>query len=143
MDFREIEFATADYQRTLALRQQVLRQPLGLELSAADLDGEAAQRHFGLFEQGELIACVVVKPTATPAHAKLRQMAVAERCRGSGSGRQLLQAVEAQLRRDGVRSLELSARKVAEGFYQKLGYQAVGPVYLELGIEHIKMEKSL
>lgn len=142
LEFAEVSFGSAVYNETLTLREAVLRAPLGLALTAADLDGEARQRHFSLREGGRLLACVVIKP-AEQRTVKLRQMAVAPAARGRGFGGQLIQEVETLLRAEGVTEVVMSARQSAVGFYEKLGYRLLGAEYIELGIPHVQMHKPL
>lgn len=143
MNFAEIACDSPAYRQECALRQAVLRAPLGLNLYAEDLSRERQQRHFGLFaDDGRLLACAIAVPLA-PATAKIRQMAVAPACQGQGQGRELLLAVERELAREGVRQLILHARLTAVGFYEKLGYRRHGPEFTEVGIPHVEMEKRI
>ena len=141
--FREIAFASEDYARERRLRDEVLRKPLGLSLEDEDSAIEKAQLHFGLFEPaGDIVACVLaVALSAT--EARIRQMAVSPAHQGNGLGRRLLGEVEGDLRARGFRHLRLSARSSAVGFYERLGYRAVGDEYLSVTVPHVQMEKAL
>jgi len=142
MHFEEIEFASGDYYRECDLRDTELRRPLGLKLWTEDLAAERAQRHFGLFsDQRELLACVVAVPL--PDGVKIRQMAVAASQQGRGVGRKLIGHVERRLAREGARHFWMHARVTAIGFYEKIGYRQTGDTFTEVGIPHIRMEKSL
>jgi predicted GNAT family N-acyltransferase len=141
-EVREIEFGSAAYVTYTALRDQVLRQPLGLTFSEVDLEKEPGYRHFGLFSAEQILATVMIVPTDATV-AKVRQMAVAFNYQGRGLGQQLLTAVEQRLFRDGIGHLYLHARDSAVGFYQRLGYSVVGDPFTEVGIPHRKMEKAL
>ncbi len=70
-------------------------------------------------------------------------MAVSNDYQGQDIGRQLIRKTEATLQQKGFKAIELNARKVALGFYKKLGYLIEGDYFLENGIEHIKMMKRL
>ncbi len=142
MLFREISFGSDQYQRACALRDEVLRAPLGLPLSEDDLKGEAGQLHFGLFDNDELAACVTAI-ALTAVHAKIRQTAVAAAYQRQGLGRRIMTQLEAALAARGFVSLSLHARSTAVGFYQKLGYEAVGDEFIEVSIRHRKMAKRL
>jgi predicted GNAT family N-acyltransferase len=48
---------------------------------------------------------------------------------------------EARLR--GLRAVELHAQVSACGFYERAGYTAVGEEYVEAGIAHVTMRRSL
>jgi predicted GNAT family N-acyltransferase len=142
MELIEIEFGSERYQQALHLRNDILRRPLGLDLFAEDLDVEASEWHFGIDDEGALIATVTLRPDG-PGRVRLRQMAVAPERRGSGTGRLLVEGVESILRARGIAEVNLHARSEAEGFYARLGYQRVGDEFVEVGIRHVEMIKKL
>ncbi len=142
MIFREILFESDQYQRACALRDVVLRAPLGLPLSADDLQGEARQLHFGLFDDGKLVACVTAI-AVTADHAKIRQTVVVPAFQRQGLGRRIMTELEAELAARSFVSLSLHARSTAVGFYEKLGYETVGDDFIEVTIPHRKMVKQL
>jgi len=143
MIIREVQYGSHGYREVLAMRDRLLRAPLGLTWSEADLQGEAEQLHFALFdESGTLIACVVVKLLGDDT-AKVRQMAVDEPHRAIGAGRRLLQGVEEILRKKGRRRIEMDARDTAVGFYRKLGYEIEGDEFTQVTIPHFRMTKAI
>ena len=143
MIVREIMFGTDAYREECALRQRVLRAPLGLNLHDENLEAERDQLHFGLFdEHGRLAATVTVVALSTT-QAKIRQMAVAPEQQRRGCGRLLMQGIEAVLLQRGFTYLSLHARKTAAGFYTGLGYTTRGEDFIEVGIPHVKMSKVL
>ncbi|MBT3202382.1 MAG: GNAT family N-acetyltransferase [Phycisphaerales bacterium] len=143
MIIREVEFGGDGYREVLAMRDRLLRVPLGLTWSQADLEGEAEQLHFGLYDHDDtLIACVVIKPLDEH-NAKLRQMAVDEQYRQIGAGRRLIQGVEDILKQRGFRCIKMDARDTAVGFYRKLGYEIQGDVFTQVTIPHFRMTKVI
>ena len=143
MIIRESQFGSDGYREVLAMRDRLLRVPLGLTWSQADLEGESEQLHFGLYDKDDtLIACVVIKPLDEHT-AKLRQMAVDEPHRQIGAGRRLVQGVEDILRHRGFRSIEMDARETAVGFYRKLGYEIQGDLFTQVTIPHFRMTKLI
>ena len=142
MRFLEFSHDSDWYRQMQELRQEVLRRPLGLDLHAADLSAEAGYRHFGLESGGRLVACLMV--VSLPGKTvQLRQMAVFPEQQGRGLGRQLMRAVEEILRADGIDRIRLNAREVAAGFYTSLGYRIEGGPFVEVGIPHLLMVKTL
>lgn len=138
-----IDYGSEDYRAALALREAVLRQPLGLTLSAEDLADEDQQVHLVLrMPNGDLAGTAVLRPLADGV-VQLRQMAVAESARGQGLGQRLARAAEGQAKKRGWRVVELAARAEAVGFYRKLGYRFDGEPYQSLGIEHQRMRRRL
>lgn len=71
------------------------------------------------------------------------RMAVADDVRGSGLGRQLLDLLVARADERALPEVELHAQLHARGFYERAGFRAFGPVYLEAGIEHLGMRRRL
>lgn len=141
MNIESIEFASTRYTEALALRNQVLRQPLGLSLENEDLSQEHSFQHFGVFENSTLIACIVAVPL-TPSKIKLKQMAVLPAFQGRGIGAALVLEVETRLKNEGVRECILAARESALGFYQKLGYRTQGNAFIQVGLKHFTMSKT-
>lgn len=138
-----IEFSTFLYDSALALRNEILRKPLGRSLDYVDLDGESEQQHFGIIsKEGSLIACVSVKEMGDK-HYKIRQMAVMENFQGKGIGAELISRVEHKLIARGAQEISLHARESAIKFYEKLGYSCIGELFDEVGISHVKMHKFI
>ena len=141
--FREIRFGSEEYRLECALREEVLRAPLGLSLESEDLSREEGQLHYGLFgPDGILAACVVAVPLSATAVA-VRQMAVAPSRQRRGLGRRLVGELEDRLRARGFRRVELKARLSAAGFYEELGYETEGAEFVEVTIPHVRMVKIL
>ena len=68
------------------------------------------------------------------------RVAVLAEHRGTGLGRVVMEALHDEARRRGERGITLSAQLHALPFYERLGYVAHGPVYLDAGIEHREMD---
>lgn len=139
---REIAFGSADYERELELRDRLLRRPLGLRLADENLTAEVDDWHVGAFLAGRL-AGVLVLTRLDDGRVHMRQVCVAGEEQGKGTGAKLVRFAEDLMRGRGVASVMLNARKTAIGFYEKLGYRAVGDEFLEVGIPHRRMEKNL
>jgi predicted GNAT family N-acyltransferase len=77
-----------------------------------------------------------------PGLAKIQRMAVVDDVRGQGIGRALLQFLEVEARKRGARSFTLGAQVQARPFYEKAGYAAVGDVFDDARIPHIRMDKQ-
>ena len=142
MSFRQIQHDSPEYHAELALRHRVLRLPLGLDLFVEDLSTERDQWHYGWFLGDELAACSIAL-LKSPTHVKIRQMAVSPEHQYQGLGRRLLTAVEGELKERGIATVELAARLEALGFYEKQGYHAVGERFVEVGVPHQEMQKTL
>lgn len=141
MDIRLVEHGSPGYWEAVQLRDQVLRQPLGLAFTDMELAAEADQLHFLGYVGHEAVACAVLQWTA-PGVAKMRQVAVRADCQGLGFGRRLVKAFEAEASMRGAKEIVLHARKSAVPFYLRLGYAAVGDPFQEIGLPHQCMWKA-
>ncbi|MBN2086704.1 MAG: GNAT family N-acetyltransferase [Anaerolineales bacterium] len=141
--YRSITTTDPEYESEKALRNRVLRLPIGRTLSDADISGEDEQTHLiALDGSGTVVACVLlVIPGDGTAH--IRQMAVEERFRKRGVGAGLIAYAEQTARGMGIRKINMHARVYARGFYERLGYRAAGEEFIEVTIPHIEMEKTL
>jgi predicted GNAT family N-acyltransferase len=78
-----------------------------------------------------------------PGRVLLGRLAVARAARGTGLGAALVRAVEQAGRERGATEVELHAQTQALGFYERLGYTAEGPEYLDANIPHRTMTRVL
>ncbi len=141
MVFREIVFGSAEYRLECALRNELLREPLGLSLTVEELTREANQLHFGLFEpDGTLVACAIAVELS-PTDARIRQMAVSPIHQRQGAGKRVMNELEAKLRQRGFTNLVVHARASVVGFYEKLGYSVIGDEFMEVTVAHFRMVK--
>lgn len=139
---REIQHGSPEYRETVGLRDAILRKPLGLAFSAAELEAEQDSHHLAGYCGGLLVACLVLRPLAD-GQVQMRQVAVAAGWQGRGLGRALVDYAEDLARRLGFGRMVLHARQTAVPFYEKLGYGCLGGAFQEVGIEHWAMEKRL
>ena len=73
----------------------------------------------------------------------LQRMAVLDDYQGQGLGSILLKEAEDFAQEQGFKSISLHAQLGALKFYLNNGYQEVGQIFEEAGIQHITVEKSL
>ena len=137
-----VQHGTKEYDETVALREEVLREPLGLAFSQEELAGEKDSFHLASRDGDQLVACLVLKPL-DERRIKMRQLAVRKNLQGKGFGRELVNYAHSFARERGYAEIVLHARETARGFYQKLGYEAEGNPFTEVGLPHIAMQKTL
>jgi len=137
-----IKYGSLQYEQMVALRDKVLRKPLGLSFTTEELAKDSNDILLGCFEGIEMIACLIITQLPNQTY-KLRQMAVDESRQNNGIGREIIQFAETIAIENKVQLIELNARKVAVEFYLKLNYKIVGDIFFEVGIEHLRMEKNL
>ena len=142
MTFRALAIGTPEYAAALRLREEVLRRPLGLHLSGADLAAESLCFHLGAFEGAQLTAVLLLQPLDAGT-IQMRQVAVDPVRQRSGIGTRLIAFAETFARAKGCQYLLAHARASAVGFYEKLGYEATGPEFIETTIPHRLVSRRL
>ena len=130
------------HRQSLALREAILRRPLGLALTDEERADDAHRQHFCAVSGGAVLGSVSLKRLDGET-VQLRQMAIAEDRRREGIGALLLAHAEGWARDQGYRLIVLNARLGAEGFYAKFGYLAQGEPFDENTVPHIRMTKRL
>ena len=125
-----------------ALRRVVFIEEQGVSEAdeVDDLDGEAIH----------LLAVDAGRPVGTARlliqgeTGKIGRVCVLAEARGAGIGAALIRAAVAELASlPGISRAKLGAQVHALGFYERLGFAAVGPVYMDAGIEHRDMVLAL
>lgn len=138
---RQFLFATPEFDEALGLRDELLRQPLGLDFHVRDIQKEFDSYHFGFFDSfGQMRGCLTMVPVDDRT-VKMRQVAVSTQ--KMGIGRALVEYSETWAKKKGYGSIVLHARDEAVPFYLKLGYLKEGNPFTEVGIKHFKMRKPL
>jgi predicted GNAT family N-acyltransferase len=125
----------------LSLRRAVFcdEQGVGIE---DELDGrDDAAMHLVAVDGGEVVG--TCRLLLDGREVTLGRMAVAPAARGRGLGRALLAEADRRAADLGGDGIVLAAQVGARGLYERAGYQARGDVFLDAGIEHVKMAKAL
>jgi predicted GNAT family N-acyltransferase len=75
--------------------------------------------------------------------AKVERVAVLESHRGGGYGRVVMDVIEEEAVRLGLTTAKLNAQTWVIPFYERLGYVAYGPEFMDADIPHRAMKKPL
>jgi len=132
----------ADYsqyrQQILHIREQVfiIEQQVPPELEVDEQDPLA--RHVLLFSGN-----ISVATGRLTADGHIGRIAVLKSHRQQGYGTKIILKLEQIATETGLKEITLAAQLQAQTFYEGLGYQAVGGVFLDAGIEHREMTKAL
>ena len=94
--------------------------------------------HFGAFAAGALVGVARVVD-AGEGTAKIGRVAVRKTLRGAGVAARLMEHVVEWCRQQGYREAMLDAQCRVESFYARLGFVSEGEVFLDAGIDHIRM----
>jgi GNAT superfamily N-acetyltransferase len=153
LQLRLVDYGSKEYQATIALRQEILRKPLGLSFTEEQLASESESFHLACYHQDELVGCLILKPgradletvTEIPPEKQIqvRQVAVAANMQGLGLGKKMMGFAETQAVGKGYRLIWLHARATALPFYETLEYKKAGELFEEIGLPHWSMYKEL
>ncbi|MEO8234355.1 MAG: GNAT family N-acetyltransferase [Flavobacterium sp.] len=136
-------------QETFLVRNLVLRSGKPVETCFFDGDNLEQTKHFGYFDNGNIIGVVSVYKNKNsifkfPNQYQIRGMAILEEFQGSGCGKLLVKHCEGYLTSNYANLIWFNARETAVTFYEKLGYTKNGfpfPI-ADVGI-HFLMFKNL
>jgi predicted GNAT family N-acyltransferase len=76
-------------------------------------------------------------------YGKVERICVAQNVRGSGAGKVIMLGIEEYAREKKISTLKLNAQTSAIPFYEKLGYAIVSEEFMDAGIPHKTMKKTL
>ena len=131
--------------RAFAVRRAVFVREQGVpeaeEIDAHDRS-DASACHALIAEAGSPVAAGRFFARSDGA-VQIGRMAVLAGYRGRGYGRALLDALVAEAQRRGYRRVVLHAQTHACGFYELAGFSAHGPEFLDAGILHVEMERTI
>ncbi|HUM09555.1 MAG TPA: GNAT family N-acetyltransferase [Myxococcaceae bacterium] len=139
----------AELFQALAIREVVFIEeqhvPETIERDAEDVRAY----HLLAFAEGHAIGTGRLVVLAAPPQGEagtwgqIGRMAVLQSERKHGVGNLLLHELESEARRKGLTGVLVHAQLYALGFYERHGYQPVGAVFEEAGIDHVEARKRL
>lgn len=121
------------------IREAVFCKEQGFENEFDDIDSRAY--HVVLYKNGKAVA--TGRTFQEKQEFLIGRVAVIKEYRKQHLGKEIICCLENKIRELGGTKVRLSAQLQASGFYQKLGYQEIGEVYLDEHCPHITMEKEL
>jgi predicted N-acetyltransferase YhbS len=127
------------YTAELDLRYRVLRAPLGLGREDVGFPREEEALHLVAVVDGAVVGCALFDVVT----GRVRAMAVDPSVQRSGIGSRLVARLEEEVSRRGIRLVRLHARAQVVRFYVRIGYEAEGEPFTEVGIPHRAMTKAL
>ena len=102
---------------------------------------EENAKHFVLYKEEVPIAAGRFR--VVDGYGKVERICVLKEARGTGAGREIMNRIEAFAAEKGLEKVKLNAQTHAIPFYEQLGYEVVSDEFLDAGIPHRTMIKSL
>lgn len=131
------------YLDALRIRSEVFMKEQGVPFEREVDQDEANTIHFVLYsEKKEPIATLRLLPLSGK-ELKLQRMAVLKKYRKQGLGKILIEEAESFAKLQEFETITLGAQLSAIPFYEALGYQAYGEEFIDAGMPHIHMKRSL
>lgn len=130
--------------RILQIRNQVFY--VEQRCDDLDLDDWDQQSHHLCLYDGDILCgyARLLPPGLAYTEASIGRVAVLSSYRGRGIGKKLMEiAIHECIRIFTPEAIKISGQLYLQRFYESLGFEQISPVYLEAGIEHIKMIKHL
>ena len=132
-----------EFEKYDLFRWRILRKPIGKSIDSLKDNYENSSYHLIGVSDNEVIACGRLHFNSD-SEAQIRYMAVDDYHRGKGIGKQVVEELESYAKLKKVDSIILNARDHAIRFYEKSGYEVVGPYKgSDTGIPHSKMIKKI
>ncbi|KAJ3437880.1 glucosamine 6-phosphate n-acetyltransferase [Anaeramoeba flamelloides] len=145
------------FKQVLELRWKVLREPLGMKRGTEHnvKDNKPYSFHIvAIVDEKVVGTCSLVHKEGSQ-EIRLFQMGVYDEWQGKGVGKKIVLHIIDTLKNDQriktahkllekrLSKLKCHARAYACPFYEKLGFHKVGEMFVEVSIDHFKMEISL
>ncbi|MGD7045311.1 GNAT family N-acetyltransferase [Jeotgalibacillus proteolyticus] len=131
---KEKEDAMSVRKQVFVTEQQV---PVEEEIDQYDPSSD----HFVLYDQSSPIGAGRFRMIEEA--GKIERICVLASHRGTGAGALIMQGIEAFAEKKGIGKLKLNAQSHALLFYEKLGYHITSDEFLDAGIPHKSMEKTI
>ncbi len=130
------EIREAPLELVRPLRHLVLRAGRPFESTTSDDDKRPDTRHLAAVQDDVVVGAVSFfqqpsPPDPSEKAIRFRAMAVHPAWQGKGVGTALMRALRERARTEGVSTLWANGRDTAQGFYQRIGFHALGDGFMD------------
>jgi predicted GNAT family N-acyltransferase len=133
----------AELEQALAIRCAVFVVEQGVALGL-EIDGrDQSARHLLALRRHEPVGTLRLRWSDGGRTVKIERVAVLAAARGQKVGQALMRAALALARAEGAEEARLHAQTAVQAFYAGLGFVACGPEFVEDGIPHVPMRRTL
>jgi len=130
------------YEDALNIRYKVFVEEQNVPAEVETDELEDKSHHLVLYENHHAIGTARIYHRGNGVY-KIQRVAILEKYRGQGAGIQVMKECELQIKKLHGTKITLGAQLQAFSFYEKLGYTAKGPEFMDAGIPHREMTKNL
>ncbi|WP_042471275.1 GNAT family N-acetyltransferase [Bacillus ndiopicus] len=129
-------------QRAFDIRKKVFVEEQGVPIHLELDEYDKTAYHFIVIDGERTIAAARLREYE-PLVGKVERVCVLSEYRGQRLGFLLMEHIEQVAKEKGWEKLKLNAQSYAVPFYEKLQYIVTSPEFLDAGIPHRAMEKSI
>lgn len=140
MDLRVVN-TEEELQDAFTIRKKVFVEEQNVPLEEEIDQFEDDSNHFLLYNNEEAIGAGRFR--ILDGLGKVERICVMKDARGTGAGKEIMTGIEEYARKLNISTLKLNAQTYAIPFYEKLGYVVVSEEFLDAGIPHKTMKKTL
>ncbi|UTE79178.1 GNAT family N-acetyltransferase [Rossellomorea sp. KS-H15a] len=128
-------------QEVFHIRKTVFVEEQQVPLEEEIDEYENDSTHFVLYDQNKAVGAGRFR--ILDGVGKVERICVLKSIRGKGAGRTMMVAIEEYAKRQPLALLKLNAQTYAIPFYEGLGYQVTSEEFLDAGIPHKTMKKTI
>jgi len=134
----------SEFEAYYAFRWKILREPWDQPPGSEKDEFENGAIHLAAWDDAGRVIGVGRLHRVTQNCGQIRYMAVEPAQQSYGIGKAILRELEVRAIQSGMQEIKLNSRESAVPFYQKKGYQVLGPSHTLFGtIPHFEMWKRL
>ena len=137
MELIKVSFDNLDY-RNIREEVFVVEQNVSLDIEFDEEDYSSL--HYLLNYDNKSIG--TVRLTKENDEYRICRVAIRKEFRGLGLGKKMIELVEKEVFKLGIKKIFLNGQVPSIPFYEKCGYESVGNVFFEANIPHKKMIKK-
>lgn len=116
--------------------------PRDIDIDSHDCINDVCE-HFLIRYDNKSVGTVRCKLDVEEGEIRLQRFCVLSDYRKFGLGRKMLEFIEVYFKNKGFEWIRLDSKFAVHCFYEKSGYRVVSDVFMEAGVEHVKMEKRI
>jgi predicted GNAT family N-acyltransferase len=137
----EIAQSESQLEDVFSVRKTVFVQEQNVPLEEEIDEHENQSTHFILYDRGSPAGAGRFR--LLDGIGKVERICVLKSLRGKGAGRDIMQAIEHYASGCSISKLKLNAQTYAIPFYEGLGYKVVSEEFMDAGIPHRTMVKTI
>ncbi|SCC01631.1 Predicted N-acyltransferase, GNAT family [[Bacillus] enclensis] len=137
----EIAQSESQFEEVFSVRKTVFVQEQNVPLEEEIDEHENQSTHFILYDGDRPAGAGRFR--LLDGIGKVERICVLKSLRGKGAGREIMQAIEQYAAGRSISKLKLNAQTYAIPFYERLGYEVVSEEFMDAGIPHRTMIKTI